>query len=174
MKKLFVLTPILAGLVFVLHQSNDVQRATNKDADTVTADTAADVVESRKRTIVTEVDLPDAALIDVGVPADVEARTSSMLEPVNIEVPDTEFEVPVSDNEIDAVDPAAKMSPALVAAVRYGSSEMVDVIIRYDDHPQLFEENRIEDLGGEILRRYESLKMRAVRLPVDAVEALAI
>ena len=68
----------------------------------------------------------------------------------------------------------SKMSGPVAALAAVGGDQPADLIVAYADHPELFEDGRIESLGGEILRHYEVLKLLAVRLPADALVELAI
>ncbi len=68
----------------------------------------------------------------------------------------------------------AKMSGPVAALAMTGGQQPADLIVSYDTHPELFEDGRIESLGGEIIRHYEVLKLLAVRLPADALIELAI
>ena len=68
----------------------------------------------------------------------------------------------------------SKMSGPVAALARVGGQKPADLIVSYDDHPELFEDGRIESLGGEVVRHYEILKLLAVRLPADSLIDLAI
>ena len=68
----------------------------------------------------------------------------------------------------------SKMSGPVAALAMAGGNQPADLIVSYEDHPELFEDGRIESLGGEILRRYEVLKLLAIRLPADALVELAL
>ena len=68
----------------------------------------------------------------------------------------------------------SKMSGPVAALAAVGGDQPADLIVAYADHPELFENGRIESLGGEILRHYEVLKLLAIRLPADALVELAI
>ena len=68
----------------------------------------------------------------------------------------------------------AKMSAPVVALARAGGPEAVDLIVKYDSNPELFEADRVESLGGVVTRDYKSLKMRAISVPAKALAALAI
>lgn len=68
----------------------------------------------------------------------------------------------------------SKMSGPVAALARAGGQREADLIVSYDEHPELFEDGRIESLGGEIVRHYEVLKLLAVRLPADSLVELAI
>ena len=68
----------------------------------------------------------------------------------------------------------AKMSGPVAALALAGGKQPADLIVSYADHPELFEDGRIESLGGEILRHYAVLKLLAIRLPADALVELAL
>ncbi|RZV38481.1 MAG: hypothetical protein EX272_02575 [Chromatiales bacterium] len=70
--------------------------------------------------------------------------------------------------------PHSKMSGPVAALARAGGQQPADLIVSYADHPELFEDGRIESLGGEVIRHYDVLKLLAVRLPADSLVALAI
>lgn len=67
----------------------------------------------------------------------------------------------------------SKMSGPVAALARLGGHTPADLVVSYDDHPELFEDGRIESLGGEVVRHYEVLKLLAVRLPADSLVDLA-
>ena len=66
------------------------------------------------------------------------------------------------------------MSPALAMLAGAGSVEFVDIIVSYQEHPQFFETDRVAQLGGSITHSYDALKMRAIRIPADALAGLGI
>ncbi|MDJ0904510.1 MAG: S8 family peptidase [Woeseiaceae bacterium] len=68
----------------------------------------------------------------------------------------------------------AKMSSQVAALAASGGNAPVELIVSYDDYPQLFEDGRIESLGGEVVRRYSIIEQLAVRLPADALIDLAV
>ena len=68
----------------------------------------------------------------------------------------------------------SKMSPSVVARASEGGSESVPVLVRYADAPELFENERLRRLGGEVVRRFDRLGLLAVRLPAGALIDLAI
>ena len=68
----------------------------------------------------------------------------------------------------------SKMSGPVAALARAGGQKPADLIVSYDEHPELFEDGRIESLGGEIIRHYEVLKLLAVRLPAESLVEFAI
>ncbi len=70
--------------------------------------------------------------------------------------------------------PHSKMSGPVAALARAGGQQPADLIVSYDDHPELFEDGRIESLGGEVIRHYEVLKLLAVRLPADSLVEFAV
>ncbi|MDJ0938744.1 MAG: S8 family peptidase [Woeseiaceae bacterium] len=68
----------------------------------------------------------------------------------------------------------AKMSAPVAALAMRGGNTPAEIIVSYADYPELFEGDRVESLGGEVVRRYSSFDMLAVRLPADALVELAI
>ncbi len=68
----------------------------------------------------------------------------------------------------------AKMSPTVAAHASTGGADTVPVIVRYDDAPELFENERLRRLGGEVVRRFDRLGLVAVKLPAGALIDLAI
>ena len=68
----------------------------------------------------------------------------------------------------------AKMSGPVAALAAQGGNTPAEIIVSYADHPQLFEADRVESLGGEVVRRYTSFDMMAVRLPASSLVELAI
>jgi serine protease AprX len=70
------------------------------------------------------------------------------------------------------VAPRAKMSGP-VAALAGGSGD-VELIVRYDQHPEFFDDQRVAELGGTVIRSYDVLNMRAIRIPAAVLEELAV
>ncbi|MEM6808355.1 MAG: S8 family serine peptidase, partial [Pseudomonadota bacterium] len=68
----------------------------------------------------------------------------------------------------------AKMSPTVAAHASAGGADSVPVIVRYDDAPELFENERVRRMGGEVVRRFDRLGLLAVKLPAGALVELAI
>jgi serine protease AprX len=68
----------------------------------------------------------------------------------------------------------AKMSGPVAALAMAGGPGLADVIVSYDDHPELFEADRVKALGGEVIRHYEVLKLLAIRIPAESLVELAI
>ena len=54
----------------------------------------------------------------------------------------------------------AKMSPTVAAHASMGGAESVPVIVRYDDAPELFENERVRRMGGEVVRRFDRLGLK--------------
>ena len=67
----------------------------------------------------------------------------------------------------------AKMSGPVAALARAGGPQPVDLVVSYADHPALFDEARVAELGGEVVRRFEVFDMQTVRLPASALDTLA-
>ncbi len=75
------------------------------------------------------------------------------------------------DNQAKAM---AKMSGRVAAMAALGGSELVDIVVRYDQHPELFDDAIVAELGGQVTRGFQSLAMRAIQLPASALIDLAI
>ncbi|MEM7764676.1 MAG: S8 family peptidase [Pseudomonadota bacterium] len=68
----------------------------------------------------------------------------------------------------------AKMSGPVAALAAQGGDQMVDLVVRYAEQPEMFDDARVAELGGEVVRSFEVLEMRAIRLPADALVDLAV
>jgi len=68
----------------------------------------------------------------------------------------------------------AKMSGPVAALAMAGGPEPADIVVSYHDHPELFEDGRVEELGGEVLRHYEVLDLLAIRIPAESLIELAV
>ena len=66
------------------------------------------------------------------------------------------------------------MSAAVLALAAAGSPQPVELVVRYDEHPELFDDQRIAELGGTVTRVYSVLDMRAIRLPAEALVELTL
>ena len=69
--------------------------------------------------------------------------------------------------------PRDKMSGP-VAALAAAGSGMAEIVVRYDQHPELFDDERVAELGGQVTRSYEHLSMRAITIPAASLEKLAV
>lgn len=69
--------------------------------------------------------------------------------------------------------PRDKMSGPVAALAAVGSG-MAEIVVRYDQHPEFFDDERVAELGGEVTRSYEHLDMRAITLPAASLEKLAV
>ncbi len=79
-----------------------------------------------------------------------------------------------SKSDRSSTSPRDKMSGPVAALAEAGGPDLVDIVVRYDRHPELFDDERIEALGGEVLRSYSALEMRAIRIPATSLEGLAL
>ena len=123
---------------------------------------------------------PDAVL---GV-SSTEANTAPVQDIQGLRVQATIAEqAPLSTKAVASVNHAekaalsqahSKMSAPVAALAARGGDQMVDLIISFSSHPELFQDDTIAKLGGEIVRSYSALKMRAIRLPASAIESLAV
>ena len=77
-------------------------------------------------------------------------------------------------DKTNAATVRAKMSGPVAELALAGGPQLVDLVISYDEHPELFEESRIEELGGEIIRNYDILDVQAIRIPASALMDFAI
>jgi serine protease AprX len=68
----------------------------------------------------------------------------------------------------------SKMSGPVAALAAAGGPTPTEIIVSYADRPELIEDERIEKLGGEIVRHYEIFELLAIRIPADALVELAI
>lgn len=68
----------------------------------------------------------------------------------------------------------SKMSGGVAALAMAGGKGLTEIIVSYEDYPELFEDGRVESLGGEVVRRYGVLEQLAVRIPADALIDLAV
>ena len=78
------------------------------------------------------------------------------------------------ERERSDIDPASKMSGRLAALAAAGGNTPVEVVVSYADHPELFDDARVAELGGEIVRSYANLDVRAIRLPAGSLNELAL
>ena len=79
----------------------------------------------------------------------------------------------VDETSPGTVEPRDKMSGPVVALLDAGAVGDAELVVRYDQHPQLFDDEFVTELGGEVVRSYQNFDMRAIRLPVAALESLA-
>ena len=82
------------------------------------------------------------------------------------------------DDEADSPRKAArlprdKMSGPVAALAAAGGRQEVDIVVRYTEYPELFDDDYVRELGGEVTRVYQTLDMRAVRISAAALEELA-
>ncbi|MEM9404181.1 MAG: S8 family serine peptidase, partial [Pseudomonadota bacterium] len=68
----------------------------------------------------------------------------------------------------------AKMSSQVALLAGIGGPERVDLVIRFSDHPDLVDADRVAELGGEVVRSYRTLEMQTVRLPASALYEFAL
>ena len=71
------------------------------------------------------------------------------------------------------VTPQDKMSGPVAALLAAGGNGDAELVVRYSERPELFDDELVAELGGEVLRSYDHLEMRAIRLPVASLEGLA-
>ncbi len=74
----------------------------------------------------------------------------------------------------DTVDAAlAKMSHTVAEQAKAGGADMVKIIVRFDDAPS-FDGAALEQLGGEVVQRFDRLGLAAVRVPAGALIDFAV
>lgn len=87
---------------------------------------------------------------------------------------------PIQARDVDSSDdrqanrsPRSKMSGPVAALAAAGGAGDVEIIARYGERPELFDDEYVADLGGKVTRSYASLDMRAISIPASSLEALA-
>ncbi len=78
------------------------------------------------------------------------------------------------EDDASPASPRDKMSGPVAALAAIGGPGLVDIVVRYDEHPALFDDEYVASLGGEVVRRYQTLEMRAIRIPAESLEELAV
>jgi len=68
----------------------------------------------------------------------------------------------------------AKMSGPVAALAAAGGATPTEIIVSYANHPELAEDDRIANLGGEVVRHYEILQLLAIRIPAGSLIDLAV
>ena len=81
---------------------------------------------------------------------------------------------PANEQERKEQIARSKMSGPVAALAAVGGPTPTEIIVSYANRPELIEDERIEKLGGEIVRHYEILELLAIRIPADALVELAI
>jgi len=114
-----------------------------------------------------------AAISESGATARVYTMDIPLDDPVPVRAP-ADPAVADKSGEKKAGSPADKMSAPVAALAASGGPQLVDIVVTYDDHPELFDDEVVADLGGEVVRGYQSLEMRAIRLPADSLDELAV
>ncbi|MDH3337181.1 MAG: S8 family peptidase [Gammaproteobacteria bacterium] len=71
------------------------------------------------------------------------------------------------------IAPRDKMSGPVAALAAAGGASIAEIVVRYDQHPELFDDELVVALGGEVTRGYAHLDMRAIRIPAAYLEKLA-
>ncbi len=69
--------------------------------------------------------------------------------------------------------PRDKMSGRVASLAAAGGTGIVEIVVRYGQHPALFDDEYVEALGGEVTRTFKTLDMRAINIPAQALESLA-
>ena len=79
-----------------------------------------------------------------------------------------------ADQPAQPVAPRSKMSGPVAALAAAGGPGIVEIVARYDERPELFDDEYVASLGGKVTRAYATLNMRAISIPAASLEALAI
>ncbi len=117
-----------------------------------------------------------------GLPLEVEAmspQTGPSVSVYSVDMPglSTSSPAPAASEraaEKAKVSPREKMSGPVAALAAAGGSQHVEIVVRYEQHPELFDDEVIASLGGEVVRGYNNFDLRAIRLPASALEDLAL
>ena len=107
------------------------------------------------------------------------AATDAWFAEAQSEIVLAQADAPVGPPRADAADDAAPKQSAKqaprdkmsgpVAALAAAGTGMAEIVVRYDQHPELFDDERVADLGGEVTRSYEHLDMRAITIPAASL-----
>ncbi|MGB5257086.1 MAG: S8 family peptidase, partial [Woeseiaceae bacterium] len=179
MKTTMKVTSVAAvvSLLFVTHVSNDSVIAVSTNG----VNSGVSTLEVRHAETAT----PAAAVTDLerGARFDVAGLVSSAPEgasQVLLSAPADQFGPPRAEETDDELsEDTAKRSPqdkmsGPVAALAASGAGMAEIVVRYDQHPELFDDERVADLGGEVTRSYEHLDMRAITIPAASLVELAV
>ncbi len=121
----------------------------------------------------------ESSIVDVDFNTETGVADAATTHVYTMDLPEASVARESSADDADDTDrksgsPRDKMSGAVAALAEAGGPQLVDIVVQYDEHPELFDDNRVAQLGGEVVRGYQSLDMRAIRLPADSLEDLAI
>jgi len=179
--KTFGAAAMLCALAIILQSDNPVAAVGFGSADTasVISQYSAKLVRQHavslddaedKRSIAA----PAASLATDGSPAP-NTSTASVAAVTETVGPPRTAESAVDDVTPSTVarQPRDKMSGPVAALAAAGGPEMVELVVRYSEHPALFDDEFVAELGGEVTRSYKTFEMRAVRIPADALLELA-
>ena len=180
--KKIAFTAVIGAAAFMLYASNGPE-ATSRDvpATSIEVAAAADSQQAVSTTVAGNPAVRFAGPVQAPVFVDESARPGDVSNSGDVSAaawrsaPGTQTARKADESEAKQPrTPHSKMSGPVAALARAGGQQPADLIVSYDDHPELFEDGRIESLGGEIVRRYEILNLLAVRLPADSLVELAI
>lgn len=171
-----VFIAVISACVFALHSYDSSMSPNNAARDASLniatavepAAAGADAVASADFEIV--VPGLDATNYDDAVIASNISIEASFLQPAAGEAGDAETDKVAAQHRIAR----AKMSGPAAALAMAGGPEPADIVVSYHDHPELFEDGRVEELGGEVLRHYEVLKLLAIRIPAESLIEFAV
>ena len=160
-------------------EQNDVLRtAATRVASVGTPDSAAAVAS--RRAAATEATTQEAGELPVAIApellpiAGVDTTFSAAADVADRSRARTAPPASGSDNGPPVRSPRDKMSGPVAALAAAGGPGLVDIVVRYAEQPALFDDEYVSALGGEVIRSYETLDMRAIRIPALSLEALAV
>jgi serine protease AprX len=131
-------------------------------ADSTTSTSSSAAAGSIHGPTLTTVDSsPQVTIVAVGAEPVATAQSAATDEPAN-------------EQERKEQIARSKMSGPVAALAAIGGPTPTEIIVSYANRPELIEDQRIEKLGGEIVRHYEILELLAIRIPADALVELAI
>ena len=165
------------SLVLVFHDTDDKSIDTDIAFASPVATEAPEVVEATQLEFarVTDSQEPEwqesSAILSHLMRQNVETVATTLVGPPNVVKSIAGSELDEQNRE--PVAPRDKMSGPVAALLAAGASGDAELVVRYDQQPQLFDDEIVAELGGEVIRGYEHLDMRAIRLPVESLEDLA-
>ena len=181
--KKIAFTAVIGAAALLLHTSNGrealsgVVGAAGLETATLSSVSGSAKAKPRSTAIVAGMGMavdsfgPEQAPYDADTPVGVDPLTADVVGTASApQVRSAENMTPAQKRQLAE----SKMSGPVAALARAGGQREADLIVSYDEHPELFEDGRIESLGGEIVRHYDVLKLLAVRLPAESLVELAI
>lgn len=168
----------ISMIVIALHTDDRVTEhgVTNIDVGVAQQQTSA-VAANAFATFSTSKAISDIALPEAEAAAWMPNSGNSALATVTVDPTGApQASVPSSDpsDASTKASPRDKMSGPVAALAAAGGPGMVEIVVRYDQHPHLFDDEKVTELGGEVTRSYATLDMRAITIPAASLEELAI